>query len=60
MNYCTNCGSELSHNQDVCMNCGFEVKNNKKQNSEISIPILIILIIFFWPAALIYAIVKSK
>lgn len=55
--FCTNCGKELNENQAVCLNCGTEVKDAKKDDFQVWI--FVLLIIFFWPAALIYYVVKK-
>lgn len=61
--YCSNCGTELHENQDVCLNCGTSVKKESKdffKDNDINMVLFVILLIVFWPAAIIYLLVKKK
>lgn len=59
--YCENCGSELNENQDFCLKCGKQVNEEKKSvSSDFDMTIFIILLIVFWPGAIIYYIIKNK
>jgi hypothetical protein len=33
MKYCSNCGKEVSENQDVCLNCGKSLSTHRISNS---------------------------
>lgn len=67
MKFCANCGEKLKEGVEFCPNCGSkkgEVKTSphqdkhKVQKKDNSKRILLILLIFFWPAGLIYYFVK--
>lgn len=58
MKYCVNCGAELNENQDICLSCG--VKIEKEKDKEMDMCIFILLLVVFWPAAIIYLIVKKN
>lgn len=59
--FCTNCGNELNENQDLCLKCGKLVnKPTEPTERPYDLGILILLIIIFFPAAIIYYLVKTE
>ena len=65
-NYCTNCGSVLLSTEKFCKNCGKANPNfsSNSQNSQksstddINWLVFVLLLIFVWPAAIIYLVIK--
>lgn len=53
-----NCGAEINENQDICLSCGVKIENEK--DKEMDMCIFILLLVVFWPAAIIYLIVKKN
>ena len=51
MKFCENCGEELKEEQDICLNCGVKIE---QKDEEIDVCILILLLVLFWPAAIVY------
>lgn len=57
MPYCKNCGSEYNENQDVCLGCGVIIEKKVEEidyNNIAKIIISIVLLIFFYPAGIIF------
>lgn len=64
--YCEHCGEKLNENQVVCLNCGAFVNQPKEEKSVLGIKpgpidplVMILLIIFCFPLAIIYYLIKK-
>lgn len=59
--FCSNCGEKLNYNQDYCIKSGFSVNLDKNiKEPKYDLAILIILLIIFFPAGIIYYIIKTQ
>jgi predicted nucleic acid-binding Zn ribbon protein len=69
---CKSCGATITKHDENCKFCGASNENyeqmsvntrqssNVSTESQMSIGILILLVIVFWPAAIVYYLVKKK
>lgn len=59
--FCSNCGEKLNYNQDYCIKSRFSVNLDKNiKEPKYDLAILIILLIIFFPAGIIYYIIKTQ
>lgn len=62
--FCSNCGKEVTEEQEFCLNCGVMINKPKASSNqpkkEMNVALFIILLILFLPAGIIYYLVTNE